>query len=395
MSRIHWCWVVVWALGCAPEAGDAPLAQRHDPVIYGDDNRLDVPVHPDPAWQAVGRDTVVALMSPRVLDTRDPDRVRVRAATLRDTQALCPDERFVDQPVAADCSGTLVGADRVLTAGHCVDGATCDDLRVVFGWHQTADGAFGQITADDIYRCVEVEAWSLDERGADLALIRLDRVAAGRTPATLRLEPEPLPRGTPLVLIGYPSGLPAKIDDGGQVVVPGGPTRFQATVDAFGGNSGSGVFSAQDGRLVGVLVAGQQDYVVDGRCRRVNRLPDARSPAESLIYPAVLLDLLCVDRPQHPLCMPVGEGWCQPCAMDVACPTGWTCRLLEGVPGQGACAVGCMGDGDCRADHACVAAACVPRPGPTLCQGGDVWQEDACGLARRRVERCPVDGPCR
>ena len=44
--------------------------------------------------------------------------------------------------------------------------------------------------------------------------------------------------------------------------------------DTFAGNSGSGVFD-ENGLMVGILVSGETDYVLNGSCYVVNELADA------------------------------------------------------------------------------------------------------------------------
>jgi hypothetical protein len=77
-------------------------------------------------------------------------------------------------------------------------------------------------------------------------------------------------------VIGFGTGLPAKIDVGGAVVDTRSTSLdyFVATLDTFGGNSGSGVFVEVGGNVVhvGVLVRGAQDYAFDETqgCNAVN-----------------------------------------------------------------------------------------------------------------------------
>ena len=65
--------------------------------------------------------------------------------------------------------------------------------------------------------------------------------------------------GTPLVMIGHPSGLPQKISDKAKVLAIR-PNGFTTDLDAFQGNSGSAVFNASNGELLGILVNGNEDY---------------------------------------------------------------------------------------------------------------------------------------
>jgi hypothetical protein len=50
---------------------------------------------------------------------------------------------------------------------------------------------------------------------------------------------------------------------------------FVATLDTFGGNSGSGVYDDASNKLIGVLVRGEADYKPDqgAHCNRVNQCP--------------------------------------------------------------------------------------------------------------------------
>jgi hypothetical protein len=94
-----------------------------------------------------------------------------------------------------------------------------------------------------------------------------DHAPATVDPATVRS----LARGTPVTMLGFGDGLPLKIDTGGVVVSTGG-SLFQATVDAFAGNSGSGVFVGRS--LVGMLSSGAPDFTLD----ELGLLPRQRAP---------------------------------------------------------------------------------------------------------------------
>jgi len=45
---------------------------------------------------------------------------------------------------------------------------------------------------------------------------------------------------------------------------------FVANLDTYGGNSGSAVFNAKTGVIVGILVRGENDYIYQGDCRVSN-----------------------------------------------------------------------------------------------------------------------------
>jgi V8-like Glu-specific endopeptidase len=103
----------------------------------------------------------------------------------------------------------------------------------------------------------------------DFALVRLDRPVVGVSPVKIAKTPAQV--GTSLVMIGHPSGLPQKITDDA-VVKSVSATEFKASLDAFQINSGSAVFNAKSGELLGILVRGLMDYRTNPElgCTEVN-----------------------------------------------------------------------------------------------------------------------------
>lgn len=306
-------WTVL-APGCGEELLEGPalppaLGTVQAPVVYGTDDRMDVYAHPDATLRARAQQATVALMRPEDLDTGTPGSVAFKAASLRATYNLCPTERFLEDPAAAFCSGTLIDDDLVLTAGHCVtSAAACASTRLVFKFYRTSGTALEQVTPEDVFSCQSIvtrQQSTANGVNLDFAILRLDRPATPRfMPAPVRTARQALAVGQPVTVIGSGSGIPFKIDSGGTVRDARAGTRdyFVATTDTFGGNSGSGVYEMSGYSVAGILVRGEADYVSNGSCKIVNVCALAGCRGEDITYVGPALDALCAGAGSLRLC---------------------------------------------------------------------------------------------
>ncbi len=334
-------------------------------AIYGEDDRRDYYQVEDERLRALTDGAIVAMMDPRSVDIDRSGNVSIDGNDYGPTYNLCRDVAFYDQINAASCSATLIDDDLVLTAGHCVQSTSaCQGQRWVFRFYMESETELASMIDEDVFGCSRVVVRELSESRSgrlDYAIIQLDR------PATPRFTPAPVARnvrldeGDPVVIIGFGSGLPAKIDDGGQVTEARASVGdyFEATTDSFGGNSGSGVFN-DDGEVIGILVNGQNDYSWGGRCSELQTYPASGSSygAEGITYAERAIEELCESgHPSTRLCgtdAECGDGVCSPgeatgCAEDcqVEIP-GWSCDpALYGDGGGCDCACGVL-DPDCR-----------------------------------------------
>jgi hypothetical protein len=142
------------------------------------------------------------------------------------------------------CSGVLVAADLVLTAGHCFGGARVrppETLEVWFGFAERPDGSSPSPVRRPVAEAIapaqdkwpDVFAGKFSQHLYDYALIRFKSrpgedvvpevtIVPGKvvrpTPQCLRVTPPQ--RADPLYVIGYPRGRPATIHDNGRVELP-------------------------------------------------------------------------------------------------------------------------------------------------------------------------------
>ena len=238
-------------------------------AIYGEDSRKDVYAVTNPLFVNLAKST--AAMIERTHLTINGSQTTITGKSLGDMYKLCPDQRFRSQPVAANCSGTLVAPDIIMTASHCYELAkqTCKENVWVFDYKVSKENQ-GSVTipTSNVYECDSVLLSEIDlDKGIDHALIKLKRPVSDRSFAKLRSKGS-VAVGDPLVLIGHPSGLPTKIA-ADAFVLKVTKTSFTSNVDAFSVNSGSGVFHGTTGEVEGILSSGQSDYDGKGNCSSV------------------------------------------------------------------------------------------------------------------------------
>ena len=234
-----------------------------DKVIYGQDNRKDLYEVKNPTYLEYARATAAQMPASSLSSTLGPE-IQILGRTLQ-SRNVCAKERFSNQITAARCSGFLVAPDLIMTAGHCVkDQNDCNGYSWVFDYKMAAANQMMiKITRNEVYRCSRIIARAMDNATMnDFALIKLDRSVVGRKPLVMRQDGE-VKAGEPLMVIGYPSNLPAKLADGAKVRDSSNPFYFVADLDSYGGNSGSPVINEATGMVEGILVRGEQDYIYD------------------------------------------------------------------------------------------------------------------------------------
>lgn len=233
-------------------------------VVYGEDGRKDLSEITDPQLLQMARSTV-AFMDAKDL-VYDSVFNKYNFENTEPTLAFCTTEKFRNQPRWADCSGTLISEDLILTAGHCVPtNKDCAQAKIVFDYAiPTGQKNVNTISGDNVFSCKKVVAFSNLKLDTDFAIIQLDRPVVGRKP--LEFSTTELTYKSPLMLIGHPEGLPTKITFNGKVrsLIP--DHYFTASLDAFSGNSGSAVFDQDSKKIVGILVRGERDYERKNGC---------------------------------------------------------------------------------------------------------------------------------
>ncbi len=284
-----------------PETEELQSTQRA--IVYGEDDRADL-FETAPTLRELTARRSVALISPDHLEAQEDGTYRVVGPKYGELQSLCEGERFFEQVAAVSCSGVLIAPDTVATAAHCLgvtsDGRPdCTNHRYVLGYGLEAPNASPTIPQSSVFECQDVLTQLRSEAGApchlDLALLRIRRTGDSNE-ASLSLRERPLEVGEGLVVVGYPGGLPAKVDVGARVQNTPLDRHdfFELDSDTFAVSSGSAIFDAQ-GELVGVFTRGYSDYVVDDEsgCQRIHRVePEDATGFEQAIPTFALRRLL-------------------------------------------------------------------------------------------------------
>lgn len=267
--------VVLLSLVCS----NGPAVMASTSVIYGTDNRTDTFDSSSDLFQRLATSTAAQIHKDSI--SQRGNGFELHGPSIGEAFKLCKKERFYHQPIIASCSGFLVAPDIIATAGHCMsDKSDCSQNFWVFDY-RVEEKNQGSVTveANDVYKCKEVIKQAYTDK-LDFALVRLDRSVVNHFPVKIsKTEAEV---GTPLVMIGHPSGLPQKIADGA-IVRSTSETQFKANLDAFQINSGSAIFHAKTGELLGILVKGNRDYRTNpqSQCSEVNVLNE-NSPGEDI-----------------------------------------------------------------------------------------------------------------
>lgn len=153
----------------------------------------------------------------------------------RDIYEQAPGVVAIGEPNAsrARCSGALIAADLVLTAGHCFSGEPRkrpDELEAWIGYFDT--GVPGKVAAFQRRRIEELispppaqlkdlMAGNFDSKLLDYAIVRIaPQDPKLPVPSSLCLRPFDMHRGEALYVLGYPQGNPAMVHSSARVYLP-------------------------------------------------------------------------------------------------------------------------------------------------------------------------------
>jgi V8-like Glu-specific endopeptidase len=230
--------------------------------IFGADDRKDFYEIKDEKIKDLSKSFPALILKDKLKKLANGD-YKLIGKNLKKQWSFCKDEPFADQPFNANCSGTLIGKDKVLTAAHCIDevkGNTYNysNYLVVFDYIKTNIVQTEYIIpAKNIFEIEKITHHELDWGNMlDLSILKLKR-STSRKPIKVDFEFESFVH-EPLFVMGYPLGIPQKYASDGFVTKMERKENnsFTHNLDTFSCNSGSGVISAKTHKIVGVHVRG-------------------------------------------------------------------------------------------------------------------------------------------
>jgi hypothetical protein len=255
------------AIGCGEEgSADELVVTEQDPVVFGADERRDYgAMSSGEKWRSLPVAIHVDALPGTPALTCSAGSCTLGTIAFTGTAELllplCDGVKYGGQLWATHghCSAWLVAPDMVATAGHCFDTEhTCANARYIFGFTAAANGG-SEVTTfpeSEVYSCASIVALSLtggSPTDDDYALVRLDRVVAGRTPIIVRYSGQAT-ANLQVNMYGHPLALPKKIVRNAWLQDTSFSHRFYANGDIFKGNSGGPVLDLVTGVGEGIVV---------------------------------------------------------------------------------------------------------------------------------------------
>jgi len=204
-------------------------------------------------------------------------------STYGNSFSLCPGELFYYQPKISTCTGVVIDYNKILTASHCIEEKSFTDFRYIFNYRMLENGEPNlTLKKDDIL--IPEKIIKIDKE-LDYAIIRVKGTISKERIAPRR-EKEKISDNESLCLIGFPNGLPIKIDTLGKIILNTDALYFYAAIDAYEGNSGSPVFNKRTHLVEGILVGGSKDFEKNNTvfknkdCQISFKCPCSRNPEE-------------------------------------------------------------------------------------------------------------------
>jgi hypothetical protein len=207
---------------------------------------------------------------------------------------VCSSEKFSSQPIVRNhCSGILITNKHLLLPGNCITRHYCsnDLFYWMFDYRMDSnDESFNvKRPRKKFYKCKKVITRVFNrETVQNYAIIELNKTVVDREPIEVNLEKD-LKIGDEQYVIGFPKGLPVKLDDG-VYVGDEEDHLFIVNTDIHGEDLGSAVINKKTKKLEGMMIYGSSGYTHDENCNGVN-IYNNDEQGELAIKPSYITEL--------------------------------------------------------------------------------------------------------
>ena len=245
-------------------------AKQTTNVIFGEDDRKDIEKNSSGKIIEEFAQSIAIIVNTEIIKrTSSRNYKKVLFKKFKEQLDFCSEEPFINQPAPGWCSAFLVSNNVVATAGHCLtDENSCENMAFIFEYTVQQASKNSYIPSENIFRCKKIIKKEYSPFSSiDFALLELDKKIETRNPLKLNTD-SPTSQNAEVFTLGHPNGLPLKIADNAYIINNSDPIFFTANLDTFRGNSGSPVFNKSTGKVEGMLVRGNQDFILDNGCYR-------------------------------------------------------------------------------------------------------------------------------
>ncbi len=234
-------------------------------AIYGQDNRRFVDQFSSPKIKNLSESVALIISKDSIIKNLFFSSVSAKLLSDTDGINLCIDEKYSNHHTLNSCTGFLIGENLLASAGHCfMNSSDCENKLIAFNVRVKNETSSGySVLNKNIYECSEIVTSVFDSSGIqDYSVIRLNKKVTGIMPLKLR-NVGSLQETDKVFMIGHPMGLPLVATRAARISDLTMPHSFKASLDSFEGNSGSPVFNSETMEVEGILVRGEEDFLLD------------------------------------------------------------------------------------------------------------------------------------
>lgn len=145
--------------------------------------------------------------------------------------------------ISLGCTGTHIGDNLVITAGHCISSSSCTSSKYNIRWNYRSNNRSGDFTS----RCVEIVATENNSQ-RDYAILRYDSAPEEFLPLNTRVRPR---AGDNLTILSHPQGRTLSWSGWCKHEGRFSGQKFSYKCDTEGGSSGAAVLN-ENLEIVGV-----------------------------------------------------------------------------------------------------------------------------------------------